>query len=152
MKNSPNPEGYLPIHLAALEAAGLALAVFSLLVKGLGVYLDGARKIKDLRDSEAILIRLVRDLNVECLCFEESCTRFLEGMLSPSEVNRLMNEKMPGVTLNSSANFGNGWVIGLQKLLRSWWRSFICRSRRSDKILGCMSRFISFQISSMLTM
>ena len=77
--------------VTGIEAAGLALAVFPLIVQGLGIYLKGVRKIKDLRDSTDILNRLIRHLKVECLCFEEVCAQLLEGMVSARDMTQLMS-------------------------------------------------------------
>lgn len=73
-----------------IEAAGLALAVFPIVVQGVGFYVDGARKVKDLKDHRRVLKRLARDLKVECFCFEEVCVRLLEGMVSAGEATLLL--------------------------------------------------------------
>jgi hypothetical protein len=72
------------------EAAGLALAIFPLVVQCIGFYIDGARKIKDIKDYEIVLKRLARDLRVECGCFEAACDQLLEGLASPGQVTLLM--------------------------------------------------------------
>ncbi|KAF8536958.1 hypothetical protein BDD12DRAFT_258064 [Trichophaea hybrida] len=76
--------------LTGVEAAGLALAIFPIVVQGVGFYVDGARKVKDLKDHKRVLNRLARDLKVECFCFEEVCARLLEGMVSAGETTLLL--------------------------------------------------------------
>ncbi|KAF8247101.1 hypothetical protein K440DRAFT_644130 [Wilcoxina mikolae CBS 423.85] len=73
------------------EVAGLALAIFPILVQGLGFYVDGAQKIKDLRDHKHILNRLVVDLTVERVCFEEQVCALLEGVVSAETLAELMS-------------------------------------------------------------
>jgi hypothetical protein len=65
--------------VTGIEAAGLALAVFPLLLEGLNVYMDGVQRVRDLRNWKRILHRLIRELKVECYCFEDICGKLLEG-------------------------------------------------------------------------
>jgi len=88
------PPSTLPLTTMAtgIEAAGLALAVFPLLLKGLSVYVDGVLKFRDLRDWNSVLGRLVRELKVESYVFENVCGQLLEGMVSPGDPKEPMKE------------------------------------------------------------
>lgn len=77
--------------VTGIEAAGLALAVFPLILKGLKVYLDGAQMIQDLAGWRSVLKRLVRELDVECICFEDVCSKLLEGIASSRDATEPMN-------------------------------------------------------------
>ncbi|KAF8253414.1 hypothetical protein K440DRAFT_657368, partial [Wilcoxina mikolae CBS 423.85] len=88
-------------------AAGLALAVFPLVVKGLSVYLDGSRKIKDLWHWKLGLRCLIRELKAESVLFHNTCANVLDGIFSPSEVTDLMT--------------GNGWDDQFMLDLEACW-------------------------------
>ncbi|KAF8536481.1 hypothetical protein BDD12DRAFT_890141 [Trichophaea hybrida] len=88
-------------------AAGLALAVFPLVVKGLSIYLDGSRKIKDLWHWKLGLRCLIRELKAESVLFHNTCTNVLDGIFSPSEVTELMA--------------GNGWGDQFMLDLEACW-------------------------------
>ncbi|KAF8534716.1 hypothetical protein BDD12DRAFT_895321 [Trichophaea hybrida] len=70
-----------------MEVAGLALAIFPLVVKGLGVYLDATQKIKDVKDYKKVLRPLVRQLEMEKCKFVNTCEILLEGMVLAEEVD-----------------------------------------------------------------
>jgi len=89
------------------EAAGLALAIFPLVVKGLSVYLDGSRKIKDCLQWKLGLRCLIRDLKAESVLFHNTCTNVLAGIFSPSEVIALMS--------------GQGWDDQFMEDLEASW-------------------------------
>ena len=72
------------------EAAGIALATFPFLIKGLGFYLDGSRQIKDLWHWKLGMRCLVRELKAENVLFQNTCTNVLAGIFPPSEVTKLM--------------------------------------------------------------
>jgi len=74
------------------EAVGLALAIFPILVQSLGFYVEGTQKIKDLRDHKHVLKRLLIDLAVERVCFEEQvCAKLLEGIVTAETLAELMS-------------------------------------------------------------
>jgi hypothetical protein len=75
------------------EAAGLALAIFPVVVQGLNVYLDGSQKIKNLWQWKLGLRCLIRDLKAESVLFHNTCTNVLAGVFSPSEVTLLMSSE-----------------------------------------------------------
>jgi hypothetical protein len=73
-----------------MEVAGLALAIFPLVVKGLGVYLDAAQKIKDVKDYKKVLRPLVRQLEMEKCKFVNTCEILLEGMVLAGKIETLV--------------------------------------------------------------
>jgi hypothetical protein len=72
--------------ITGIEAAGLALAIFPIVVQSVDFYLTSARKIKDMKDQERTLGRLVMDLKVECWGFESACVQLLEGLVSAEQM------------------------------------------------------------------
>lgn len=74
-----------------MEAAGIALAVFPLVVKGLAVYLDGVKTCKDIVRWRTGMKCLIRELNTESVIFRNTCNVVLEGVLPLADVSRLMN-------------------------------------------------------------
>lgn len=76
--------------VTGIETAGLALAVFPLVVSGLQSYADGARTIKDMWRPEMALKSLIRDIGMEKCKFENTCTFLLEGMVTDLHLTRLM--------------------------------------------------------------
>ncbi|KAF8248393.1 hypothetical protein K440DRAFT_626275 [Wilcoxina mikolae CBS 423.85] len=76
--------------VTGVEAAGLALAIFPLVVNGFGCYLDGIRKIKEAKNYRGVLKRLIRNLEMEKITFENTCEFFLEGMVSAKEMEDLV--------------------------------------------------------------
>lgn len=61
-----------------LEAAGLALGVFPLLIKGLGVYFDGIEKIKGMWYWQRNLRTILRELDTENSLFQDACLYLLD--------------------------------------------------------------------------
>ncbi|KAF8252528.1 hypothetical protein K440DRAFT_644722 [Wilcoxina mikolae CBS 423.85] len=72
------------------EIAGLALAIFRLVITGITLYRDAAAKIKDLHHYETVLKQLVRQLDIEKLKFENTCAFLLEGILPADQVAALV--------------------------------------------------------------
>lgn len=66
------------------EAAGLALAIFPVLVEGLKFYAEEKGIIKDFFHYQHVLKRIVRDLAREQTIFRNSCQRFLEDLAAKS--------------------------------------------------------------------
>jgi len=64
--------------VTGIETAGLALAAFPLLIQGLGLYLEGARKIRDMRGYEMQLKQWVGKIEMEQYKFENNGERLLE--------------------------------------------------------------------------
>lgn len=77
--------------VTGVEAAGLALAVFPILIQGLKAYLDGVQSLRSVKNWKRVLNELIRELDVECLCFENVCGKLLEGMISPGDAKDPMN-------------------------------------------------------------
>lgn len=76
--------------VTGIETAGLALAVFPIVVGGLKFYADGARTIKDMWRYEGTLKSISRELGMEKCKFENTCTLLLEDVLSDSHLTHLM--------------------------------------------------------------
>lgn len=74
-----------------MEAAGIALAVFPLVVKGLVGYLEGVKTGKDIVRWRTGLECLIRELNSETAIFRDICYKVLGGALPPADVSYLMN-------------------------------------------------------------
>jgi len=72
--------------VTGVEAAGLALAIFPIVVQGFACYLDGIRKIKEAKNYRGMLKRLARGLKMEKITFENTCEFFLEGMVTGEEM------------------------------------------------------------------
>lgn len=71
--------------VTGVEAAGLALAVFPLVIEGMKTYASGARSIKDMMEYEGILKQYSREIKMEKVQFENTCYQLLEDMLSTEE-------------------------------------------------------------------
>jgi hypothetical protein len=69
-----------------MEAAGLALAVFSASIN----CLDGYRKIKDMKEHHGSLKRFKRQLNMENCKFTNTCRILLEGVVPAEHVKILV--------------------------------------------------------------
>jgi hypothetical protein len=82
------------------EAAGVALAVFPLVIKGLRFYVDLWHRKLGMRS-------LVRELKVENVLFQNTCTNVLAGIFPPSEVTKLMG--------------GDGWDEDFVQHLQECW-------------------------------
>ncbi|RPB16179.1 hypothetical protein P167DRAFT_570890 [Morchella conica CCBAS932] len=68
--------------VTGIETAGLALAIFPLVIEGLKSYSNGARTIKDMWRSQVTLKSLIRELRMEKCKFENTLTSLLEGVAS----------------------------------------------------------------------
>lgn len=75
---------YSPVHgnspamVTGIEAAGLALGIFPLVLKGVEVYMDGLDTAKDLWHWRRQLRFIYRELQVEFALFESTCERLIE--------------------------------------------------------------------------
>lgn len=90
---SPFQQSAKNIMATGIETAGLALAIFPLVVRGLAFYLDAAQKVKDIYKYEGVLKRLVRELEMEKSKFENTCAVLLEGMVSAEQLATLVSGK-----------------------------------------------------------
>jgi len=77
--------------VTGVEAAGLTLAVFPLLIQGLKAYQEGVQSFWSLRNWKRVLSEIIRELDVECICFENICGKLLEGMISSGDAKDPMN-------------------------------------------------------------
>ncbi|KAL4922422.1 hypothetical protein BDW62DRAFT_52832 [Aspergillus aurantiobrunneus] len=80
------------------EAAGLALALFPVIVEAIRVYAAEKETIKDFRHYQQVLKRHMRDLAREQVTFRNSCQLFLESItlrteLSANDVEEMMRDK-----------------------------------------------------------
>jgi len=82
---------------SGMEIAGLALAIFPLVIEGLEFYASSARKIKELWRYKLSLNRLISDLDTEKCKFENTCTSLLEDIVSDTDLTLLMDD--PGGAL-----------------------------------------------------
>ncbi|KAA8894846.1 hypothetical protein FN846DRAFT_785833 [Sphaerosporella brunnea] len=76
--------------VTGIEAAGLALGIFPILIKGIRFYIDGVGTIKDWWRYKGVLSRLVRQLETEQLKFENTCGHLLEGLVTAGEATDLV--------------------------------------------------------------
>jgi len=88
---SPFQKSAKNIMVTGIETAGLALAIFPLVVRGLAFYLDAAQKVKEIYKYEGVLKRLVRELEMERSKFENTCAVLLEGMVSAEQLATLVS-------------------------------------------------------------
>jgi len=87
----PTTPNYLRTHRNTMaEAAGLALAVFPVLIKGMSDYRKGLRTIGDWQKYRGQLSRLVRQLEMEQVKFENTCVSLLEGVVTAEKATALM--------------------------------------------------------------
>ncbi|KAI5785805.1 hypothetical protein EDC01DRAFT_189016 [Geopyxis carbonaria] len=77
--------------VTGIESAGLALAIFPLLVQGLKFYAGGCCTIKDWHNYDRVLKCFARELKMEKCKFENTCLSLLEDMVSPGEIQNLMD-------------------------------------------------------------
>ncbi|KAI5791093.1 hypothetical protein EDC01DRAFT_616349 [Geopyxis carbonaria] len=75
-----------------IEAAGLALAIFPLLVSGLKFYSEGCNTIIEWRQYRKGVKELTRQLKMEQAFFENTCASLLGGMVSAKESTCLMED------------------------------------------------------------
>jgi hypothetical protein len=91
--------------VTGIEVAGLALAIFPIVLKGLRFYLEDTQEIKEARAYTGKLKRLHRKLKMENMKFENTCELLLEGMVSAEEMKRMVS--------------GSGWEDpGFQEVLK----------------------------------
>lgn len=76
--------------VTGIETAGIALAVFPLLISGLQSYADGIRTIKELWHPQLALNSLIRELGMEKCKFDNTCASLLEGMVTDAHLTLLM--------------------------------------------------------------
>ncbi|KAF8243707.1 hypothetical protein K440DRAFT_663936 [Wilcoxina mikolae CBS 423.85] len=101
--------------VTGVEAAGLALAIFPILVQSIGFYLEGSRTIKDWWNYKGVLSRLVRQLEMEQVKFENTCGIFLEGLVTAEQATILVG--------------GTGWDdIDFQEVLRQRLQSNVAKA------------------------
>lgn len=67
--------------VTGIEAAGLGLAIFPLVIEGLKSYSNGARTIKDIWRSQVTLKSLIRELKMEKCKFDNTLAPLLEGVV-----------------------------------------------------------------------
>jgi len=79
--------------VTGIEAAGLALAIFPLVVKG---YQEGASMLKVAKNHKRVLRRLVRTLAMENILFENTCRSLLHGMVPANEMARFFDGRGEG--------------------------------------------------------
>jgi hypothetical protein len=89
--------------MTGVDAAGLALGIFPLIVEGLKAYGHGVSTINDCRRYEGVLGRLIRDLNGLQTVFNNTCIFFLQDMIAPEEVTALLAD--PGGPLWRAPDF-----------------------------------------------
>ncbi|CAG8365028.1 unnamed protein product [Penicillium salamii] len=83
--------------VTGIEAAGLALAIFPILIEGLKFYADEKGVVKDFFHYQKLLERIGRDLSREKVIFHNSCRRFMEDVASQcgiatQDVDEIMND------------------------------------------------------------
>lgn len=76
--------------VTGIETAGVALAVFPLLISGLQSYANGIRTIRELWQPQLALKSLIRELGMEKCKFENTCASLLEGMVTDADLTLLM--------------------------------------------------------------
>ncbi len=78
--------------VTGIEAAGLALAIFPLLVEGLKSYGKGVGTINDYRKYEKLIGRLMNELDTFKTLFDNTCTTFLQDSVSDKELSILLGD------------------------------------------------------------
>ena len=79
---------------SGFEAAGLALALFPILVKGIEIYVEERGVIRDFFHYRSVLKRHIRDLGREHVSFRNSCQRFQEDIALRSDLPATAIEEM----------------------------------------------------------
>lgn len=93
-----------------IEAAGLALAIFPIVIQGLKFYSEGCKTIVEWRRYRKGVKELTRQLTVEQSLFENTCISLLGDMVSAKESASLMED--PG---------GEAWKTPkIQKVLHGY--------------------------------
>ncbi|CAG8386127.1 unnamed protein product [Penicillium salamii] len=80
------------------EAAGLALAIFPILIEVVKFYANEKNVVKDFVHYQKLLKRIGRDLSCEKVLFRNSCQRFMQDIAShcgieEDEVNEILNDQ-----------------------------------------------------------
>lgn len=81
--------------VTGIEAAGLALAVFPLVVQGIDSYVQGVQTLRNVRRYKKIFPQVHRTLQLEHTKFESTCNLFLGNFVSDRQMANLL--------------MGNGW-------------------------------------------
>jgi len=89
------------------EAAGLALAAFPLVVKGIVGYIDATRTIQEVVSWRRGMNCLIRDMKTERVLFENTCTNVLKDTCHVDHLVPLLR--------------GEGWDEVFQQHLRECW-------------------------------
>jgi hypothetical protein len=79
--------------VTGIEAAGIALAIFHFVVRGIDFYLQGIETLRRGRSYQEILKRLKRDLRVEHTKLQNTCDLFLGDSVSSQQ---MMNSDVLG--------------------------------------------------------
>lgn len=79
------------------EAAGLALAIFPILIEVVKFYANEKNVVKDFVHYQQLLKRIGRDLSCEKVLFRNSCQRFMQDIAShcgieEDELNEILND------------------------------------------------------------
>lgn len=79
------------------EIAGLALAIFPIIIEGIKFYANEKDAVSDILNYQRLLIRIARDLDREQTIFRNSCQRFLEDIAAHCGVGE---EEVSGMVQN----------------------------------------------------
>ncbi|KAI5797812.1 hypothetical protein EDC01DRAFT_40144 [Geopyxis carbonaria] len=91
--------------VTGVETAGLVLAAFPLVVKGLVAYADGCQKLTDMQHHSRLLQQFSVELDTEHAKFVNTCQNLLQHFVSPAELSELLkpgSEKWRSPTLQTS--------------------------------------------------
>jgi len=78
--------------MTGFEVAGIVLAVYPIVLQGLGYYRDVAQYVKDVRNYQGVLKRLVRQLEMEKSKFENICSSLLEGLVTAEDIDEFLGD------------------------------------------------------------
>lgn len=80
--------------VTGVEAAGLVLGSFPILVEGLKMFHNGVDTIKMMRRSkfEVVLRRFLRDIEIQSWTYHNTCQTLLGGLLTPAELDGLLKD------------------------------------------------------------
>ena len=92
----PKPLVSIIAMVTGVEAAGLALASFPLIIEGLKIYLAGLETIRRWRHYVKTLGDLVRRVSMERRKFKNTCTELLWDLVGADELESLLES--PGVS------------------------------------------------------
>jgi hypothetical protein len=76
---------------SGFEEAGLALAIFPILVKGIGLWFDGLSRAKQMWCWTKTLENILRELNTESALYRNTCLTLLETCGYEGQIEDLMN-------------------------------------------------------------